>query len=558
MAANMTVEDVDLGEVEDLSPDQVEEREVFNEANVTENNANYGPLLDFFLGGGLSQGGRQRSQRILSGDLPRDDPVVVDGCLYGQNFDDLKASCLESGELFTDPEFPADSDSIFFSKQAHGIDWLRPHEICAEPSLMEGGADRFDINQGELGDCWLLAAMANLTMNKRVRSRVVPLDQSFSEEYAGIFHFRFWQYGEWVDVVVDDLLPTRNGKLVFIQSTSSTEFWSPLFEKAYAKLHGSYESLKGGSTMEAMVDFTGGCAEMFDLNNAPRDLFRVMLKAFQKCSLKGCSLEPDPNQYEAKTSDGLVRGHAYSVTKVVKARIETPKVTGEIPLIRVRNPWGNEVEWNGSWSDGSPEWSYIPDEEKVNLGINFEDDGEFWMSYKDFLKFFDQLEITNLSPDSLGDSRYKWEVATFSGAWICGETAGGCRNFIDTFAMNPQFLIQLEDPDEDDEDEKCTVIINLMQKGRRALRDEGFDLLSVGFCVYALRGEAEGKCTTEFFKYNASCARSKAFINLREVSGRFRLPPGNYIIVPSTFKQEEEGEFILRVFTEQPTNASQV
>lgn len=118
------------------------------------------------------------------------------------------------------------------------------------------------------------------------------------------------------------------------------------------------------------------------------------------------------------------------------------RISGKIPLLRIRNPWGNEAEWNGSWSDGSREWSLVSPHEKRDLDLNFVSDGEFWLSFKDWKENFTRLEICNLTPEPLheegtgskfGKQVKHWEAVMFEGTWVRGISAGGCRNNLSTF-----------------------------------------------------------------------------------------------------------------------------
>uniref|UniRef100_A0A8D2JCM8 Calpain-3 n=1 Tax=Varanus komodoensis TaxID=61221 RepID=A0A8D2JCM8_VARKO len=463
---------------------------------------------------------------------------------------------------------PAQDHSSFFSLIIKASRSICPsqqcisflQEICENPRFIIGGANRSDICQGELGDCWFLAAIACLTLNEKLLFRVIPRDQTFIKDYAGIFHFQFWRYGNWVEVIIDDRLPTYGKHLVFTKSSQHNEFWSALLEKAYAKLHGSYEALKGGNTTEAMEDFTGGVTEFYEIKDAPKDTYKIMKHAIERGSLMACSIEDHtgfvygsvrpsnisflidemmkneyyalsdysgqgteektsrtivPMLFERRMANGLVTGHAYSVTAVEEITFKGDK----IKLVRLRNPWG-QVEWNGPWSDSSEEWNSIDNEVKVRLQYKIAEDGEFWISFQDFLRFFTKLEICNLTPDTLeADKLHTWTVSVTEGRWVRGCTAGGCRNFPDTFWTNPQYRLKLLEEDDDPEDEEvvCSFLVALMQKNRRKERSLGANLLTIGFAIYEMQNDKK-HLQKDFFLYNASKVKCKSYINLREVA----------------------------------------
>uniref|UniRef100_A0A3Q3MMW6 Calpain 2, (m/II) large subunit b n=1 Tax=Mastacembelus armatus TaxID=205130 RepID=A0A3Q3MMW6_9TELE len=471
-----------------------------------------------------------------------------------QNFAALRDQCRASGQLFCDPTFPAAPESLGFnelgrnSHKVRGVTWKRPTELVSKPEFIVGGANRTDICQGALGDCWLLAAIASLTLNEYVMARVVPTDQGFGNNYAGIFHFQLWQFGEWVDVVIDDRLPVKDGELMFVHSAEGREFWSALLEKAYAKVNGCYEALSGGSTTEGFEDFTGGIAESYDLQRPPANMFQIIKKALEAGALLGCSIDiTSAADSEAVTRQKLVKGHAYSLTGAAEVNYRgRPE-----KLVRMRNPWG-QVEWTGAWSDGSSEWNSVQgDCPHANA-----EDGEFWMSFNDFLRHYSRIELCTLTPDAVQDDSVKpWSVNKFDGTWRRGSTAGGCRNHAQTFWTNPQFVIKLDEEDDDPHDNEvgCSFVVGLIQKNRRKLRRQGEDMHTIGYAIYEVMswvGRREVRLNRDFFLRHAQKARSETFINLREISTRFKLPPGEYLIVPSTFDPHLNGDFCIRVFSE--------
>uniref|UniRef100_A0A8C1YM16 calpain-2 n=1 Tax=Cyprinus carpio TaxID=7962 RepID=A0A8C1YM16_CYPCA len=475
-----------------------------------------------------------------------------------QDFEALRSQCLSRGTLFSDPSFPAAPESLGFkelgpsSYKTRGIVWKRPGELCSKPEFIVGGATRTDICQGALGDCWLLAAIASLTLNEDVLARVVPAGQSFGDSYAGIFHFQFWQFGEWVDVVIDDRLPVKDGKLVFVHSAEGNEFWSALLEKAYAKVNGCYEALSGGSTSEGFEDFTGGIAESYELSKAPSNMFQIIQKALEAGALLGCSIDiTSASDSEAVTRQKLVKGHAYSLTGATEVNYRGRKEK----LVRMRNPWG-QVEWTGAWSDG---YGFITDfkflfSTRYILYIRFL--SVFRMSFSDFLSHYSRIEICTLTPDAItSDSVKHWAVTNHDGTWRRGSTAGGCRNNAYTFWMNPQYVIKLDEEDDDPDDNEvgCSFVVGLIQKNRRRLRKAGEDMHTIGFAIYEFQGQRDVHLDKNFFLTHAQKARSETFVNLREVCTRFKLPPGEYLVVPSTFEPNKDGDFCLRVFSEKQT-----
>ncbi|KAJ9153323.1 hypothetical protein P3X46_026773 [Hevea brasiliensis] len=459
----------------------------------------------------------------------------------------VKEALSARGETcFTDQEFPPNDQSLYVdpenppSKLQVVSEWMRPGEIVKEnrldscPCLFSGSANPSDVCQGRLGDCWFLSAVAVLTEVSRISEVIITPE--YNEE--GIYTVRFCIQGEWVPVVVDDWIPCESpGKPAFATSRKGNELWVSILEKAYAKLHGSYEALEGGLVQDALVDLTGGAGEEIDMRSAQAQidlasgrLWSQLLRFKQEGFLLGAG-SPSGSDVHISSS-GIVQGHAYSLLQV-------REVDGH-KLVQIRNPWANEVEWNGPWSDSSPEWT---DRMKHKLKhVPQSKDGIFWMSWQDFQIHFRSIYVCRVYPPEM---RY-----SVHGQWR-GYSAGGCQDYA-SWNQNPQFRLRATGPDAS---LPIHVLITLTQGVSFSRTAAGFRnyqsnhdsmMFYIGMRILKTRGRR-----ASYNIYLHESVGGTDYVNSREISCEMVLDsdPKGYTIVPTTIHPGEEAPFVLSVFT---------
>ncbi|GLH12037.1 calpain-C-like, partial [Gryllus bimaculatus] len=245
----------------------------------------------------------------------------------------IKRSCLKRGELWEDPEFPATQASVFYHQTPpFQFVWKRPklrlylHEKFHQCVRLEKES-AFSENKILIhfeksyvtGQCLCTTCLPNSTSFQEkwgLFYRVVPADQTFGspDQYAGVFRFRLWWCGGWVEVLVDDRLPTVHGRLAFLQAQNSDQFWPGLFEKAYAKLHGSYEALKYGTLLDGLSDLTGGITESISIRQDPTTCGRMLSKLLEMTSITTCTVQSTATQLRnqvEKLANGIHIGTNY-------------------------------------------------------------------------------------------------------------------------------------------------------------------------------------------------------------------------------------------------------
>uniref|UniRef100_A0A915KAX3 Peptidase C2 calpain domain-containing protein n=1 Tax=Romanomermis culicivorax TaxID=13658 RepID=A0A915KAX3_ROMCU len=176
------------------------------------------------------------------------------------------------------------------------------------------------------------------------------------------------------------------------------------------------------------------------------------------------------------------------------------------------------------------------------------------MTWEDFCTYFTDVSVCHQINTSFFTLGKRYIETIFHGIWMNSESrgdlsdrAGGCANFKESCLCNPQYRIDV--PDDDSE-----IIVSLMQRDIRERRRQGVSYLTIGIMVERVEENRTFRMHQLLDMQATSDYISTRSVYLRMVGIR----RGRYVIVPTTYAPGEEGEFMMRVYSAQQLNASEL
>jgi len=290
-------------------------------------------------------------------------------------------------------------DAAFRGNWASIMDcWIAGDEKDSEFGVSAKKEYKSDhIKQGKLGDCYFLTSLSLMAQRPGLIQRLVVTPH---QNDSGIYKIRFCHDGRWKVITIDDKLPfikhhtgvnlVKNAQPVVDNKVKV--MWVPLLEKAWSKLHGSYETIEAGLVRETLFDLTGAPTASWCTRKESFDqelMFHRIIGFFKLGYLMGAATDEGLGDNVFK-SVGLVEGHAYALLCAEEVKGQRNSRGQPLRLVKLRNPWGRG-EWSGSYADGDAAMTQEL-ASRLNHKIDKED-GTFWMEWEKFIDYFRDITV---------------------------------------------------------------------------------------------------------------------------------------------------------------------
>jgi hypothetical protein len=319
--------------------------------------------LSYVLGQ-IVNGSLANKQFTGGGTTPQDLGNLASG-MGKASFDQLWQSWLLGSDMPA-PEFAGDTANPNAKPQTGS------YAAYSQPLFTTNGALATEVQQGSMGDCYLLAAMIAVAATKPglIESMFVEMGSHGGNRLWGV---RFYDAGgKPVWVTVNDKLPSADGsselaKLMIGKSGDvGGEIWVPMLEKAYAQLNETgllgrktagknvYSAIEGGfgDALQTLAGGTRVVAYQDKIYNFPTKIIeQVALPVDASGAPIQASLEAFKNEIIAAVNAGksvwlgsgaaakdadnketLVKGHAFAV-------LDPDKNNANDTTFSIVNPW---------------------------------------------------------------------------------------------------------------------------------------------------------------------------------------------------------------------------